>query len=148
MKLSPYFRPEIAATSVTARAFDSLSGVHRSLLWYLDVEKLPLSQVGEIMGLDSGSIVAQIAQARFDLRSAWVVEQASSPKTPLLCAAITKELARGAIRLLSQAQRDEIQEHLTYCIRCAILAEELDHLHEHLPVAMLPLVVGPPSIEA
>jgi hypothetical protein len=38
---------------------------------------------------------------------------------------------------------DDVQRHLTVCMRCAILEEEIDNLQEHLKVALLPMSYGP-----
>lgn len=41
MTLSPYLFPTVAARTISARAYDTLTAEARSLLWYHDIERLP-----------------------------------------------------------------------------------------------------------
>ncbi|WP_313276946.1 hypothetical protein [Timonella senegalensis] len=143
-----YYAPELAAQSVTAQAYASLPGEMRELLWYLDVEHLSVEEVVTYSGLPPEAVrmASSVARARF--RKAWASMQTKNPRVPPACAEFTRDAILFERHELPQAVRDSIDDHLVRCIRCAILAEEVHHLEEHLDASLLPLVVGPPIPDA
>ena len=143
MTLSPYYAPDVADTSVTAQAFESLSSTSRSLLWYMDIERLTLREVSQLVGVDASKTIALTARARYEFRIAWLKKQATSERVPAACKHITQLVSTTHLNALSQFNRDRVQTHLTNCMRCTILVEELDNLHAHLGLALLPMVLGP-----
>lgn len=143
MTLSAYSANETARRSITVRAYDSLDGVHRSVLWYLDVERLPLDEVCKIMGMPPFEVVGAAAQARYDLRTAWVFEQMHCERTPEVCKGITVSTFLASNALNSEYDLESRRSHLDTCIRCSILSSELNNLPLHLRTALFPFVLGP-----
>lgn len=143
MTIASYYAPEAEPSSVTARAYESLSGLSRSLLWYMDIERLELPEVCSLIGFPQTDVISMTARARFELRYAWLEQQDKSPRIPKMCKETTRELARVRSRRLRLPHTDDVERHLTVCMRCAILEEEIDNLQEHLKVALLPMSYGP-----
>ncbi len=143
MTITSYYVPEAEPSSVTARAYESLPSLSRSLLWYMDIEHLELPEVCLLMGFPQTDVISMTARARFELRYAWLEQQDKSLRIPKICKETTRELARARSRRLRPPHPDDMQKHLTVCMRCAILEEELDNLQDHLKVALLPTVHGP-----
>lgn len=132
MTIAAYYAPELAARSTTARAYQSLESSSKTILWYLDVERRGLTDVCDRLSLSPRDAVILAAQARRDLRFAWLEQQLDDPMTAQSCKAVASELA--LIKPRTKARRFSLstQDHLVVCFRCAILAEELGDLSSHL----------------
>lgn len=145
MTLSAYYDQAAAANSITARAFDSLSGTSRSLLWYMDIEQMDCDSVSTILGIPRPELMMQTAIARYELRFAWLEQQQQSVRIPQLCKETAGYITSKTVSVLSPQDINRLQNHLNSCLRCSIIEEELGELHTHLRIALLPLVLGPTS---
>lgn len=143
MTLSAYYDQAAAANSITARAFDSLSGESRSLLWYMDIENMEPDSVCTILGIPRADLMMHTAIARYELRFAWLEQQEQSVRVPEICKETTGYISRKKVSAYSPQDKQRLESHLISCIRCSILEEALCNLHTHLRIALLPLVLGP-----
>ena len=132
MTIAAYYAPELAARSMTARAYQSLESSSKTILWYLDVERRGLTEVCDQLSLSPRDAVILAAQARRDLRFAWLEQQLDDPSTSQACKAVANELVAIRPRAMSRRYSLSTQDHLVVCFRCAILAEELSDLSSHL----------------
>lgn len=143
MTLSAYSAGETAKRSITVRAYESLDSAGKSVLWYLDVERLGLAEVCSLMGMAPYDVITTAAQARFNLRTAWVFEQMMCERTPNSCKDITLSVFLGKDFTPSGTTAEIRTQHLESCFRCSILSTELDNLPVHLRTVLFPFVIGP-----
>ncbi|WP_265520376.1 sigma-70 family RNA polymerase sigma factor [Oerskovia flava] len=132
--------------SMTTRAFRRLPQRWQAVLWYTEVEGMEPRDVAPLLGLQAGAVSALAYRAREGLRREWlqvhVNEEAVAPECRWAVARMA-EHQRGA---LSAVARDRFDEHLTGCLSCAILVEEIDEVASRLALVLVPLVLGLPAV--
>lgn len=126
----------------TAQAFRELPSRYREVLWYRDVEDLPVQEIARYVGASANSTSVLIKRARDAFKTAWIRVQLS-PKRDLdpVCAGIVPKLAAYSNGKLSTKDRDRVDLHLLDCTHCAALAAEADSLHKKLALVLLPLLL-------
>ncbi len=142
MTLSPYLFPTVAARTISARAYDTLTAEARSLLWYHDIERLPAQNVAELCGITADTLCTHLATAREAFMTSWLGLLTQTMNDHTRCSTVIAALPRRCLGRLTQPQCDDLDTHLTTCGRCALLAEEITTVCDHLGVALLPLVLG------
>ena len=125
--------------TMTGRVFSALSPMHQSLLWNVDVEQRPLSEVTKIMDLVPKEVVVQLSTARLRFYTDWAKMQSHNPRLRTDCQRISYLLRAYAEFRLNPIERKQVQGHLKVCFRCAMLVQEAGFLASHLRIALRPL---------
>ncbi|MFG2895014.1 sigma-70 family RNA polymerase sigma factor [Streptomyces sp. NPDC048248] len=131
-----------AEHSRVLQAFRALPERWRTVLWHTVVEREPLVEVAELMGLTANATAVLAHRAREALRQAYLQAHVSeSLARHATCETFAGRLgayARGALR---QRAKRELRGHLADCERCALAITELtdlnSSLHDLVPIALL-----------
>lgn len=140
------FENQIIDKSITGRAFASLRPEWRTVLWYSEVEDMTPRDIAPLLGMTANTVAALTYRAREGLRTAWLQAHLSDDRADKNCQWTVERLGRYNRNSLSQRNRDRVEEHLTTCIKCSILVEELDHVGRNLGMILLPLFLGPAAM--
>lgn len=142
------FSDRVFENSTTGQAFAELPTHHRELLWYRDVEDLPVQEIARYVGMTPNSTTVAIRRARDAFKTAWIKVQLSPARNlPAECAAVVSKLPAFTRNKLSGRELAHVELHLLDCVHCAAVASEADQLHKHLAMVLLPLLFigGAPS---
>lgn len=137
------FEGQFIEGSITAIAFSSLRPEWRTILWYSEVEGMTPREIAPLLGLTANATSALSYRAREGLRASWLQAHLNSERAEKQCQGIVDKLGQYNRGTLSRRDRDSVQEHLTSCLKCSILVEEIDHLGRNLGLVLLPLFLGP-----
>ncbi|WP_082369312.1 sigma-70 family RNA polymerase sigma factor [Arthrobacter sp. ERGS1:01] len=137
------FENQIIDKSITGRAFASLRPEWRTVLWYSEVEGMTPRDIAPLLGMTANTIAALTYRAREGLRVSWLQAHLNDAQADKNCQWTVERLGKYNRNSLSQRNRDRVQEHLTTCIKCSILVEELDQVGRNLGLVLLPLFLGP-----
>ncbi|ALV47848.1 hypothetical protein MB46_19430 (plasmid) [Arthrobacter alpinus] len=140
------FENQIIDKSITGRAFASLRPEWRTVLWYSEVEGMTPRDIAPLLGLTASTVAALTYRAREGLRAAWLQAHLNDTKADKDCQWTVERLGKYNRKSLSQRNRNRVQEHLTTCIKCSIMVEELDHVGRNLGIVLLPLFLGPSAL--
>ncbi|UKJ63024.1 sigma-70 family RNA polymerase sigma factor [Cellulosimicrobium cellulans] len=136
------FEDSALERTITGRAYSSLRSEWRSILWYTEVEGIPAREAGTFLGLSPNAAAALAYRAREGLRIAWLRAHVNSEGVSDTCKWSVDRLSPYKRGSLTRRDRDVLEEHLTACLRCSILLEELDDIAGNLKIVVLPLVAG------
>ncbi|MCM3535300.1 RNA polymerase sigma factor, sigma-70 family [Cellulosimicrobium aquatile] len=136
---------EVLERSVTVRAFRRLPERWQAVLWYTEVEGMEPREAAPLLGLSASATAALSYRAREGLRREWLQAHVSSDAVAPECRWTVERLGDHARGTLSRAAQDRVEEHLTGCLSCSILAEEVDDVASRLRIVLLPLVLGLPA---
>lgn len=136
------FEDSALERTITGRAYASLRSEWRSILWYTEVEGIPAREAGTFLGLSPNAAAALAYRAREGLRIAWLRAHVNSGGVSDTCKWSVERLSPYKRGSLARRDRDVLEEHLTACLRCAILLEELDDIAGNFKIVILPLVAG------
>ncbi|GAA3219580.1 sigma-70 family RNA polymerase sigma factor [Oerskovia jenensis] len=132
--------------SVTVTAFKALPARWQAVLWYTEVEGMDAREVAPLLGLSAGSVSALAYRAREGLRRSWLQAHVNMAAVPDECRWAAEQMGdynRGA---LSARNKDRFEEHLTGCLSCSILVDEVDQVASRLGLLLVPLVLGVPAV--
>jgi RNA polymerase sigma factor (sigma-70 family) len=136
---------EVLERSVTVRAFRRLPERWQSVLWYTEVEGMEPREAGPLLGLSAPATAALAYRAREGLRREWLQAHVATDAVAPECRWAAARLGDHARGTLSPTARDRVEDHLTGCLACSILAEEVDDVASRLRLVLLPLVLGVPA---
>ena len=126
----------------TMRAFSSLPTRWQEVLWYRDVEDLPVKECARYVGMSENSATVLLKRAREGLKQAWIAahldagDAASSE-----CVWVVERLPRFTRGKSTTGDATRIRAHLDGCEACASMAEESSHLHRRLALLFLPALL-------
>lgn len=140
------FENQIIDKTITGRAFASLRTEWRTVLWYSEVEGMTPKDMAPLLGMSASTVAALTYRAREGLRAAWLQSHLNDVRADKNCQWTVERLGKYNRNTLSQRNRDRVQEHLTTCIKCSILVEEIDHVGRNLGMVLLPLFLGPAAL--
>lgn len=125
-------------------AFASLPTRWQEVLWYRDVEDLPVKECARFVGMSENATTALIKRAREGLKQAWIVANidaglAGSDE----CTWVVERLPRYVREKSTTLDDARIRRHLAGCESCTRIAEESHAIHRSLALVLLPfLLVG------
>ncbi|MGO3147782.1 MAG: sigma-70 family RNA polymerase sigma factor [Leucobacter sp.] len=140
-------QPDMAETvlgnSFTQQVYSSLPTRWQEVLWYRDVEDLPVRELCTYLGMSENATSALLKRAREGFKLAWIAANLE-PATGLSqdCKWVVERLPQLTRGKVSAATRKKLESHFETCTRCAILAEESDRLHSRLALVLLPGLLG------
>ncbi|MFI9824836.1 RICIN domain-containing protein [Streptomyces sp. NPDC052013] len=135
-----------AATTMTPenrtlaqRAFASLPGHARCLLWHVEVEAEPISVPAGLLGMDTDTASGTLEQARDRFRQACVhahQELAPSKDCRFYNRLLDVPIRRGGALL------PDVRDHLSECRHCRDAADQLSHFEGGLGTLIAEAVLG------
>ena len=128
--------------SLTVRAFRSLPERWQSVLWYTEVEGMDPHEVAPILGITANSVAALSYRAREGLRKAWLQAHVTAAGRTEDCKWAINRLGDNSRRSLATRDQSKLDRHLTGCLSCSIVAEEVDDVGSRLALVVLPLLLG------
>ena len=140
---SSTFEGQVIDKAITGRAFASLRSEWRAVLWYSEVEGMTPREIAPILGMTSNATAALTYRAREGLKASWLQAHINDASAGEECQRTVQRLGKYNRNSLSQRERDRVQDHLTTCLKCSILVEEVDDLGRNLGIMLLPLFLGP-----
>lgn len=136
------FSERVLEGTTTAQAFKELPTRFQEVLWYRDVEDLPVQEVARYVGMSPNSTSVTIKRARDAFKTAWIKVQLSPARNlPEECSFIVGKLASHARGKLSATETTKVDLHLLDCVHCAVVASEANNLHKNLALVLLPLLL-------
>lgn len=130
------------------RAFASLEERWKTVLWYVEIERLPPREVATLMGTSANSVSKLVARARDGLQVAWITAHLSTKKHSPECERPLKRLPKFIAKKLSPSATANVESHLSQCGHCRSAASELSAARQRMALAVLILVVGGGSANA
>lgn len=125
-----------------ARAYDQLTPEQREILWYIDVERLPLGDAATMLGVAPGTAATLAAEARDALGREYLQVHLEQRADQPGCAATLERVPtylRGGVTTL---QRMRIDRHIGGCGSCSLAVAELNEIGAGLREVLGPLVLG------
>lgn len=134
------FSERVFDDSTTSQAFRGLPSRHREVLWYRDVEDLPVQEIARYVGMSPNSTTVLIKRARDAFKTEWIKAHLSPDRgLPEECRDIVTKLAKFTRGKLAATENARVELHLLDCTHCAALASEAGGLHKKLALMLLPL---------
>lgn len=136
------FSERVLENSTTGQAFKALGTRYREVLWYRDVEDLPVQEIARYIGMTPNSTTALIKRAREAFKTAWITTQLSPRRNlPGECVEIVPKLVTYSRGRSSPSDTDKIELHLLDCTHCSALVSHASELHKRLALVLLPLLL-------
>lgn len=127
---------------ITVRAFKALPARWQEVLWYTCVEGMPAREAASRLGLSANATAALAKRAREGLRRSWLEAHLSDDRLPAECRTVVQQLPAYERNGLTPTAAAQVERHLSDCLRCSIVAGELDGIADRLPVILLPLAIA------
>lgn len=127
---------------VTVRAFQTLPTRWQEVLWYRDVEDLPVHDVAKFVGMSPNAVTQLIIRAREGLKQAWIQAHLNSVTVTAECSWVIERVGKYSRGKLTATEKFRADAHLLGCLKCPIIVEEADHLNSRLALALVPLMLG------
>ncbi|MFB6549503.1 RICIN domain-containing protein [Streptomyces sp. NPDC056405] len=125
--------------TLAARAFASLPGPARCLLWHTEVEGEPISVPAGLLGMDTDTASATLEQAREKFREGCL--HAHRQLAPTQDCRFHSRLLDVPIRR-GGALLPDVRKHLADCRHCRHAAEQLSHFGRELGTLIAEAVLG------
>lgn len=140
------FEGQLLDGAITSQAFATLKPEWRSVLWYLEVEGMTPREVAPILGMSANATSALAYRAKEGLRSSWLQAHLNSDRAEPECKWSVERIGSYNRGSLAARDKNKLESHLTTCLKCSILVEEIDQLGRNLGILLLPLFLGPAAI--
>ncbi|WGD37784.1 sigma-70 family RNA polymerase sigma factor [Lysinibacter sp. HNR] len=116
-------------------AFNSLSEKNQKIIWYRDVEQMPIREVAELLDIPPKNLSVMYQRARAQLRARYL-EQLSRALVRPECREYAASYGDYAAGLLSKSKRKAVEEHLKTCDTCPAIVEEVSHVAQRFLAAL------------
>lgn len=130
--------------SFVAHAFRSLPERWRSVLWLVEVERVPPREAAAILGLSANNVSQLVLRAKVGLRERFVQAHLTAPVAEA-CRFTVDHLGGYTVGSLSPRQVAKVDRHLAGCASCRARADELEDVGSSLRrvIVPMPLLLGP-----
>lgn len=133
----------VLGNAFTVQVFSTLPTRWQEVLWYREVEDLPVRQICTYLGMSENATSVLLKRAREGFKQAWIAANLEPSKALSQdCTWVLERLpqfTRGKVR---SGALKKMEAHFLDCARCAILAEQADYLHAKLALVLLPAFMG------
>lgn len=123
--------------SLLGRAFRALPERWQTVLWYVDVERLPPRRVAPLLGLSPHATSALAYRARRSLRAAWMQAHLELEGRPDDCRRALAVFGAVEEGTASARDRRSFEDHVSTCPWCPPLVEEVRSVARVLPALLL-----------
>ena len=132
------------ARTLTARAFESLPGRWRAVLWYLEVEGMDPHEAAPLLGMSANAAAELLYRARAGIRSAWLAGYAQDAAARGLdeCVWSVARVEMFANGQPASSDKDRVAMHLATCARCSMVGRQVADVATRLALVMIPLALG------
>ena len=118
------------------RAFEALPSRWRSVLWMVEVQGLPMTQVAAKLNVSVNAASAIACRSRKGLRTAWLYSHLREDQSmPQECRWARKHLDAVSRARLSTPQRERLHNHVEDCGSCEAVSRKLAALASSLKAA-------------
>jgi|GEM_PF-572036 len=128
--------------SLSAQAFRSLPSRWQEVLWYSEIEQMKPAEIAPLLGMSAGATAQLAFRAREGLREAWIRAHLSTAEAGSVCEWTIERLGAYSRGNLGARDRGKLEDHLSECARCLIVAAEAKEVSHRLVFVLLPLVLG------
>lgn len=132
----------IAERSSVAAVFATLPPDYRTLLWYLDVERMRSRELAPLMGLSPDAVSALASQARDGFRRAWLDAHLDDPARPEECRWFGEHVVATSVAALSASEAERFRAHVAGCPACQVVVAEIDTLSRRLRSILPAVLIG------
>lgn len=134
---------KVLGSAFTQQVFTTLPTRWQEVLWYRDVEDLPVREFSTYLGMTENATSALLKRAREGFKQAWIAANLEpEADLPADCQWVVEKLPQITRGKSTPAVRKKLSTHFENCPRCAILAEESEHIHSRLALVLLPALIG------
>ena len=134
---------QVLGSAVTMTAFKSLSTRWQEVLWYRDVEDLPVSECAQYLGMSENATSVLLKRAREGFKQSWIAANLDVGKNVGAdCKWLIERLPKHTRGKMTVTSMTRLQSHLDSCARCAIVSEEANRIHLRLALVILPALLG------
>ena len=127
---------------ITAQAFRSLPTRWQEVLWYTEIEQMKPAEVAPLLGMKAGAVSQLTFRAREGLREAWIQAHLRSADSGSECEWTIEHLGAYSRGNLSARHQKRVDQHISECARCMIVAAEAKDVSGRLALVLLPLILG------
>lgn len=131
----------ISERSSVAAVFATLPPHHRTLLWYLDVERMRPRELAPLIGLAPDAVSALASDARDAFRRAWLDAHLDDPARPEECRWFGERVG-AHVGALSAFDAARFHAHADTCPSCQVVAAEIDTLSRRLRSILPAALIG------
>jgi RNA polymerase sigma factor (sigma-70 family) len=125
---------------LVAQAFQSLPERWQMVLWHTEVQGETPAQVAPLLGISPRAVAQLAVRAREGLRTAWLQEHiVAAPPGHEEMVRLLAAHVRGSLGL---RDRRALETHLTECVGCRRLRDELKDVNNRLRVILVPALLG------
>ncbi|WP_089304268.1 sigma-70 family RNA polymerase sigma factor [Geodermatophilus pulveris] len=125
---------------LVAQAFQSLPERWQMVLWHTEVQGEAPAQVAPLLGISPRAVAQLAVRAREGLRTAWLQEHiVTAPPGHEEMVHLLAAHVRGS---LGVRDRRALETHLTECVDCRRLRDELKDVNNRLRVILVPALLG------
>lgn len=134
---------DVLEKSFTYQVFNSLPTRWQEVLWYREVEDLPVKAFCTFLGMSENSTSALLLRAREGFKQAWIAANLE-PQANLSgeCKWVVERLPQLTRGKATSSTKKKLNAHLVNCTRCSILSEQAEEVHSRLALVLLPGVMG------
>ena len=134
---------KVLGSAFTQQVFATLPTRWQEVLWYRDVEDLPVRDFSVYLGMTENATSALLKRAREGFKQAWIAANLEPEAgLPADCQWVVEKLPQITRGKSTSATRMKLSAHFERCPRCTILAEESEHIHSRLSLVLLPALIG------
>lgn len=134
---------DVLEKSFTYQVFNSLPTRWQEVLWYREVEDLPVKVFCTFLGMSENSTSALLLRAREGFKQAWIAANLE-PQANLSgeCKWVVERLPQLTRGRATSSSKKKLNAHLANCARCSILSEQAEEVHSRLALVLLPGIMG------
>ncbi|GAA3600411.1 hypothetical protein GCM10022198_26070 [Klugiella xanthotipulae] len=130
----------LATNELLLTVFRELPERWQQVLWFSEVEKMPVTEIGRRMGLSAHSVSTLAYRAREGLRDGWYQAHVSAAPAAEECRETISFLGAFFAQRLSSLRRVRVMEHLAGCASCSAIESDMTHASTELYTVLLPAV--------
>lgn len=134
------FSEALADRDQIARAFNELSTEAKQILWLLDVEQRPLTEVAEQLDISLGTARVRSHRSRKRLGTLYLQQYVEASSAA--CSPVASLLAEDLRSELGKRNTVRVEQHLETCKHCSQQSENLKALSKGLRSFLGPALLG------
>ncbi len=135
--------------TAAGRAYGSLPERWQTVLWLVDVEDRPASEVAQILGMTPNAVAALSYRAREGLRQGFLTAHTGEGHQPDAACEPIRPLLSPYVRARTSARDTlRVERHVEHCDDCTALIEELRNVNQTIVHGIAPLLVPVAAIAA